>query len=118
MHERGVARRLLELTRDLCDQHQVRALRGVRVEVGEFAGIEPLLLQTAFDEQCLSYFEKPVELELQMIPLSARCQSCGQTAVVKDFRFECPACAGRQLELLTGEELRITGLITDEESGS
>jgi Zn finger protein HypA/HybF involved in hydrogenase expression len=43
-----------------------------------------------------------------------RCEGCGEEFSLDEPYFLCPACGGRELTVLAGKELLITGLEVEE----
>ena len=113
MHERSIVRVLLEQIEDELRVRQLGGLTEVRLEVGEFAGIEPALLELAFTEMSADRWRHPVSLQLEVVPLTARCRHCATEFRVERFRFVCPACHHAGVDVIAGEELRLISLITD-----
>ena len=74
-------------------------------EIGEFAGIEPLLLQSAFDDMAPDVLHPTVTLNWQTAPLRARCTACQDEFPIERFSFVCTQCAGRDVQILSGEQL-------------
>jgi len=116
MHERSLVRTLLEQVREECDSRGIGSLTRVRIGVGAFSGVEPKLMETAFDELSHSYFSSPVTLVVDRIPLCGQCRECQEVFEILDFRFVCPVCDGRDLQIISGNELQLISLTTQEDS--
>ena len=90
MHERSLVRGVLDqIVREVAPRSP-QVVRGVQLDVGEFAGIEPLLLQSAFEELAPTVLHADVQLDLRTSPLRARCRQCAAEFAVSDFRFVGP----------------------------
>lgn len=110
MHEHSLARTLLEQVGKICRERHVRTLRSVRMSIGDFSGIEPLLMRSAFEDLLPQYFPPPVELQIETVSLTAECRTCERTFEVVNFRFVCPQCRTTDVKVLSGDELRLIGL--------
>lgn len=111
MHERSIVQALIE---QIADEMQARGLHDVtevRIEIGEFSGLEPALLSLAFAEMSSSHWNRDVQLHLDVVPLTARCRHCAAEFHVERFRFICPICNHAGVDVIAGEELRLISLI-------
>lgn len=105
MHERSLVRALLRQALGIMAQQGASRALAIRLSVGEFSGVEPELLRTAYDEMVQDTALCGAELTVEQIPLTAACEQCGCEFPVKRFRFECPACRSRQVSIRRGDEL-------------
>ena len=116
MHESSVTRALIEQVGRLIDSQPGGQLRSIRVQVGEFSGVDADLLQEAYDRETNGTPLHSVRLELRRVPLEAGCPACAREFPVSAFRFVCPACGSRDVVIRRGEELLLESL-TFEEAG-
>ncbi len=110
MHERSLVKGLIEQVLEEGRNRRLGQLHEIRIEIGEFSGVEPLLVKSAFDEMAVEYWPTRVELKIEVIPLSAICQACQSSFRVTDFRFICPKCGGGEVKITAGEELKLVNL--------
>jgi hydrogenase nickel incorporation protein HypA/HybF len=113
MHERSLVARLIEQIDDELQRRELGELQGVHVSIGEFAGIEPALLTSAFEELAIGHWQRPIELKLDVIPLTASCERCGTRFRVERFQFACPECQSGLVDVIQGEELKLVSLMVD-----
>ena len=85
-------------------------LQGIRLEIGEFSGVEPSLIQLAFEEMALEAWGHAVELDLEIIPLTAECLTCKTRFRVEAFRFVCPDCHGTNVQIRSGEQMQLVSM--------
>jgi hydrogenase nickel incorporation protein HypA/HybF len=105
MHEYSLARSLLNQVDELRrGQHGGRVLR-VKVRIGEFAGVEPDLLVSAFEDLSAETEMDGARLEMERVSLTIRCDACGSDGEVHRFLFACPKCGSRSIQIIAGEEL-------------
>lgn len=114
MHERSLVNRLLEQIDDELCRRTISGLTAVRLEIGEFAGVEPSLVQIAFEELAAARWPSEVRLDLNVVPLTARCRKCLEEFHVERFRFVCPRCDHAGVDIIAGEELRLISLTANE----
>ncbi len=103
MHEYSVASALL----DLVDAHvrRERAARVLRVvvQVGELAGVEPVLLREAFALVRAGGPCADAELEIRSVAVRWECEKCA-AAIAPALGLGCAACGGTG-RLAAGGEL-------------
>ena len=116
MHERSLARALLRQVEVLAAEHAPNRVIGIRVRIGEFSGVEPELLQSAYDDLVEHTTLRGVDLAIEQVPLEAVCQQCGKRFQVDNFRFECAECSSGELTIAGGEELLLESVTMEEES--
>jgi hydrogenase nickel incorporation protein HypA/HybF len=85
-------------------------LLAIRLEVGEFAGVEPELLRSAFRQLTAGTWLEQTTIELHAVPLSARCDGCGHEFPVRRFQFVCPSCCATAVTVVRGEELMLESI--------
>jgi len=116
MHERSLVQTLLEQVRGICRDRNLSGINGIRIGVGDFSGVEANLLQNAYDEISADFFETPVQLEIDRIPLKGTCRDCRETFEIRDYTFICPDCQGTSVQIVSGNELQLISLTLDDES--
>jgi hydrogenase nickel incorporation protein HypA/HybF len=110
MHETALMAHLLRrIERETLAAGAAR-VTAVRLRVGEFAGVEPGLLEDAFRRLTPGTLAEGARLEVVTVLLGAQCESCGHPFRVEQFRFQCPVCGGRQTRVVAGEELVLESL--------
>jgi hydrogenase nickel incorporation protein HypA/HybF len=110
MHERSLVRQLIEQVEDEVRNRHLSGLTTVHLEVGEFSGVEPSLLELAFQEMAVDKWPTEVRLEVNVTPLAARCRQCGEDFRVERFRFVCPRCKNAAVDVIAGEDMRLVSL--------
>lgn len=110
MHERSLAARLIEqVDQELADRGLVD-LSEVHLAIGEFSGVEPALLASAFDELASQHWQRDVRLKLDIVLVTAQCEGCGSTFRVERFHFACPDCRSGSVKVIQGEEMQLVSL--------
>jgi hydrogenase nickel incorporation protein HypA/HybF len=105
MHEYSLARSLLNQVDALRRGQPGGRVLAVKVRVGEFSGVEPELLASAFENLSVETELGGARLEMERVPLAIRCETCGSDGEVRRFRFVCPLCGSRSVRVIAGEEL-------------
>lgn len=105
MHEFSIVSSLLDMCEANAKEHQASKITKVEVKVGKLSGVEPHLLQTAFD----TFKEKTLcdgalfVMHLQDIVI--RCRTCNQESTLEKNHFICPQCESNDVMVLDGEEM-------------
>ncbi|MDR6979693.1 hydrogenase nickel incorporation protein HypA/HybF [Streptomyces sp. 3330] len=112
MHEMSVALAVVDQVAEAAERAgDVTAVRSVRLQVGELAGVVPDSLAFCFELVCAGTLLEGAELVTEAVPGRARCTPCGhEWAVGMPPRLTCPACDGTTTDLLAGRELRIAAV--------
>ena len=110
MHERSLVRSLIEQVVGEMQSRGIERIVSVQLQIGEFSGVEPALVELAFAEEAARTWDSAVRLNLEVVPLSATCRVCGAAFRVEQFRFVCPDCGAGSVEVTAGEEMRLVSL--------
>ena len=105
MHETGLVQDLLRQVTDIMQREQGSRVTSIRVRVGEFAGVEPELFRSAYETLAPHALPGAARLELEVVPLRARCTHCDVNFEVHDYRFECPDCQHTEVHVIQGDQL-------------
>jgi len=115
MHELSIAQNILDIVREHLppeDRHQVRT---VKLKIGELAGVVPDSLEFCFTAITTNTPFAHATLEIERIPLRARCSACSAEFAVQEFSFACPACGATNVDIIAGRELQVTSIDVLEE---
>ncbi len=112
MHEFGICRELVSAV--VTEMNRLdppaRCMRRVRVVVGALRQVIPDNLTFAYEVLTRGTPAEGSTLEIAAVPVTARCEQCGQVVTVEDAVFLCIACGSSRLELLSGMELYLDTL--------
>jgi hydrogenase nickel incorporation protein HypA/HybF len=107
MHEAGIAASVLQIAEDEARKRGARSIRVVKVRVGEFSGIVADSLEFAFDALKIETLAADARLEMERIPLIARCPKCQESRRPEsNLVLWCPQCSS-PLEVIAGQELDV-----------
>ncbi|MFI1205387.1 hydrogenase maturation nickel metallochaperone HypA (plasmid) [Streptomyces sp. BHT-5-2] len=108
MHEMSIALAVVDQVESAVRPAGATAVRSVRLEIGELAGVVPDALAFSFQLACEGTVLAGAELLTEPIQARARCGSCDDTwPTGMPPCLSCPGCGGAGVELLSGRELRI-----------
>lgn len=107
MHELSLCRSIA----DIVTRHAAgRDVRTVHVRIGKLRQIVPDTLVYCWS---LVNEETPLagaQLRVESIPAAIRCTACDHTQTLTEAILICDSCAGRDVEIVAGEEFLITSL--------
>lgn len=108
MHEASIAQSIIDQITDLRQQGVIDGeLERIRLKVGRLSTVVPDYLTFIFGVMVQDTDLHGVELEIEDIPVRARCQACGAEDEVLEACFLCGRCGSPELDILTGRELLI-----------
>ncbi len=109
MHEFSIVSSLLNMCEKNAEQNKAKKVTKVEVKIGKLSGVEPHLLETAFD----TFKEKTIchdaEFLMHIQDLVVGCRKCDEESVLEQNTFVCPKCGG-DVEVLDGEEMYLMRL--------
>lgn len=110
MHEMSIAQSILEIVVEEGTRHQLKQVRTIRLQVGDMAAVVPESLTFCFNLISENTIAAGARLEIESIPVVARCSDCGTLFEVEDLTFICPQCGAPALELISGRELSLLNI--------
>jgi hydrogenase nickel incorporation protein HypA/HybF len=91
MHEYALVEALVRRVEDEARKRQALAVHGLSVRVGELAGVDAELFQTAYETFRAGTICEQVPLELTRVAASWSCPRCGR-AIARGEVLTCPDC--------------------------
>lgn len=110
MHEYSIVQSLLESCEEHAKANDSKNVVKVIVKIGVLSGVEPDLLQTAFD----TFKEKTVcdkaEFIINHQKVVISCLSCDEESTLEKNEFACPKCQSNQVKVIDGEDMYLMSL--------
>ncbi|RXK00360.1 hydrogenase maturation nickel metallochaperone HypA [Arcobacter sp. CECT 8986] len=110
MHEYSIVQSLLEQCEQYVEENDASKVTKLIVKIGVLSGVEPDLLQTAFD----TFKEKTVcdgaEFIINRQKVVIDCLDCNQTSTLEKNEFLCPSCNSNNLKVVDGEDMFLMSL--------
>lgn len=110
MHEYSVVQALLEQVEELAAQNDASEVTKVIVKIGVMSGVEPHLLEVAFE----TFKEKSIcenaHFIMNIQPLILHCQSCNSHSEVATPNYCCPSCQSLDVTVDDGEDMYLMSL--------
>jgi hydrogenase nickel incorporation protein HypA/HybF len=103
MHEYSIVMALLEQVEEQARRHQAEAVHRVTVRIGELSGVEPDLLQTAFEVARSGTLCESALLDIVLARARWSCADCACEFEQREA-LTCPSC-GQPTRLAAGGDL-------------
>ncbi len=103
MHELAIAESILDALKE-----QVKGkVASIKLRIGEMSGVVPDALRFSFQIASEGTIAQGATLNIEHVPLTARCNDCLETFHIKNYCFECSVCGGSNFKVISGRELMI-----------
>lgn len=115
MHELSIAQNIVEIVEQHLPEIGVREVKSVKLKVGDLSGVVPDSLRFCFDAITAGTRLQSAVIEIEHVPFVVRCNKCGEDSTNESGVVFCDSCGGRDVSIISGNELRITEIeILDE----
>jgi hydrogenase nickel incorporation protein HypA/HybF len=120
VHELSIAQSLLEIVQEEGQKHSLECVKVIRIQVGALAAVVPESLTFCFELVSKDTLAAGASLEIETVPVIARCSRCDILFEVENQMFLCPQCGDPTLELVSGRDLSIVSIEgeTGEDNGA
>jgi hydrogenase nickel incorporation protein HypA/HybF len=108
MHEMSLAEGVLQLVEDGARANAATGVTAVWLEIGALAQVEVEALRFCFDAVTRGTIADGARLEIVTPPGLAWCMPCGNQVPVAQRGDACPHCGSHQLQVVRGDEMRVT----------
>ena len=105
MHEMSIAQSIIDIVEQEMARHGVSKVSVIRLVVGEFTAVVPQSLNFCFELITKDTPLEGVKVEMEQVPLTGRCQACGNEFPIQEYKFICPSCQSKEIETIAGKEL-------------
>jgi hydrogenase nickel incorporation protein HypA/HybF len=110
MHEYSIVQSLIDSCEENAKVNNATKVTKVVVKIGVMSGVEPDLLQTAFD----TFKEETICHDAQFIiniqKVKIECNGCQTISELEKNEYCCPKCESTELNILDGEEMYLMQL--------
>ena len=110
MHEYSIVQSLIESCEEYVKQNDASKVTKVVVKIGVLSGVEPELLDIAFN----TFKEKTVcdgcEFIMNIQKIQIHCKGCNTKSTLNKNEFLCPACKSTHINVEDGEDMILMSL--------
>jgi len=110
MHELAVCQALIDQVESIATDQHARAVMEIFIEIGPLSGVEPPLLEQAFDIACAGTIADGAKLVIRTIPVRVSCRQCGAITDALPSRQVCGVCGDWRTQLVSGDEMLLASL--------
>ena len=110
MHEYSIVQALLNQCEEIANKNKASKITKVVVKIGVMSGVEPELLQTAFDTFKEGTICEDCEYIQNIQPIVIKCQKCNTTSTLEKNEYSCPKCQNVEIDVIDGEEMYLMQL--------
>ena len=109
MHELSIAQSIIDIVDETLNGEDNKLLE-VSVEIGELVAVVPDSLEFCYNVITENTKYAGSKLDIKILPLTSKCKNCKKEFQIVKFTFVCPHCDSSELDVLQGQELRISHL--------
>lgn len=110
MHEYSIVQALIDQCETLAADNKASAITKVVVKIGQYSGVEPHLLETAFETFKATTICENSEFMMNLQPLVIVCSDCETTSVLDQPYYVCPVCQSIDIRVIDGEDMILMSL--------
>lgn len=110
MHEMSLAEGILQVLEAESSKQGFSQVKTIYLEIGALAGVEISALEFAFEVVRRGTLAEHAQLEMIALPAQAWCMPCAQGVEIRQRFDACPQCGSYQLQVSSGDEMRIKEL--------
>jgi len=107
MHELSIAQSIMERVETIRTEHDAPGIASVQLQVGTLSGVDPYALELAFTVAVEGTLYATTQCNIESIPASVDCRSCGKTTTPDGPFPICMNCDSTDIEVVAGRELMI-----------
>ena len=110
MHEYSIVQSLLESCENHAEENESSKVIKVVVKIGVLSGVEPQLLETAFNTFKEGTICDDALFILNHQKVVIECYECEETSTLDKNEFVCPNCQGNDVKVIDGEDMFLMSL--------
>ncbi|MEZ5537516.1 MAG: hydrogenase maturation nickel metallochaperone HypA [Thiolinea sp.] len=110
MHEMSLCEGILQIIEAEAEKQDFSVVKRVVLDVGSLSGVEIPALEFAFDVVMKGSVAEQASLEINQLAAQAWCMACAKSVTIENRYDACPDCGSYQLQVSSGDEMRIKEL--------
>ncbi len=110
MHELSICQGLMTKVEQVALENGATLVEKIYLSVGPLSGVEPPLLERAFEIARLGTIAESAQLDIQTGPIIVACSECGASSEVRLYHLVCGSCGNWRVRVTRGEELLLLRL--------
>jgi hydrogenase nickel incorporation protein HypA/HybF len=105
VHELSICQALIDQVEALASKEGAAQVVQVRIGIGPLSGVEPQLLEQAFQLARAGSIAATANLLIDHLPIRVSCSQCGQESEAKVTNLACGTCGDWHTQLVSGDEM-------------
>ena len=105
MHEYSIVQSLIESCEDHVKQNDATKVTKVVVKIGVMSGVEPHLLNEAFNLFKKGTVCDGCEFIMNVQKVKIECRECQQVSLLQKNEYHCPYCKSVDVSVIDGEDM-------------
>ncbi len=105
MHEYSIVQALLTQCEEHAKANDATKITKVVTKIGKLSGVEPHLLETAFETFKENSICDGAEFIMQLQDLKLYCNNCKKESEQSEVRYQCLHCDSTDVSVLDGEDM-------------
>ena len=110
MHEYSIVQALLEQCESHARANNATKITKVVTKIGKLSGVEPHLLQTAFETFKENTLCDGAEFIMNLQDLKLHCNACQKESEWGEARYQCAHCQSTDVTVTDGEDMYLMTL--------
>lgn len=110
MHEMAISESIVDILEAEAGRQNYARIKRVWLEIGPLSGVETDALRFTFDVVTRGTLAENAVLEIIATEARAWCLPCEKSVSITQRFDACPQCGGYQLQMTSGDEMRIKEL--------
>ena len=110
MHEYSIVQSLLNSCEENAKANNSTKVTKVVVKIGVMSGVEPDLLQSAFDTFKEATMCEDAQFIINIQKIVIQCHSCKKESTLEKNEYACPYCQSVELDVIDGEDMFLMSL--------
>ena len=110
MHELAVCQGLINQAERIARDEGGSRVDNIVLSIGPLSGVEPPLLERAFEIARMGTMAEHAELEIQTGPIVVKCRICGDSGEARPNRLLCQTCGDWRVSVEQGDEMLLLRL--------
>jgi hydrogenase nickel incorporation protein HypA/HybF len=108
VHELSICQALIEQVEAVAREQDAVQVVQVRIGIGPLSGVEPQLLEQAFQLARAGTIAATASLLIDLLPLRVSCRQCGQETEAEASNLACGNCGDWHTQLVSGDEMLLS----------
>jgi hydrogenase nickel incorporation protein HypA/HybF len=113
MHEMSLCEGVLQVLEAEARKQGFSTVKRVILDIGVLSGVEISAFEFAFEVVMRGSLADNAILEINELEAQAWCMACAETVTVRTRYDACPKCGSYQLQISSGDEMRVRELEVD-----